>query len=175
MIMNKIKLLFLVFILTCVFSCVGCKKGEEPKPILKVITSSQVGTTIFSTKYYYIVYENGKTKKTSEFQKSEVISFAFNPEAQEKDVPNLHDVDLNNPEEAKYNDAAAQIVSLIENDEKVYSPGELYVIDNKIYFKALRDYGINSCADTLYEYIPSDNKFKRIASFKGSITHVEAY
>lgn len=174
--MNKtIKYIAWICLLVYVSTCIGCENKPQSLPILKVITSSQVGTTIFSTKYYYIVYENGKTKKTSEFQKSEVISFAFNPEAQEKDVPNLHDVDLNNPEEAKYNDAAAQIVSLIENDEKVYSPGELYVIDNKIYFKALRDYGINSCADTLYEYIPSDNKFKRIASFKGSITHVEAY
>lgn len=175
MIMNKIKLIFLVFILTCVFSCVGCKKGEEPKPILKVITSSQVGVTIFSNKHYYIVYSNGKNKKTSEFDASDVESYLFGSSNIDGTEKVLYDIDLDTEEGANLNDIAIKIIALTEDDAKVYSPGALYVIQGKYYFKALIDKGFNSVADALFEYRVNENTFEKITSFNDEIFHVEAY
>jgi hypothetical protein len=51
---------------------VGCEKKAEAQPILKVITSSQIGVTIFSYKRYYAIYDNGKKKKIPEFSPTEV-------------------------------------------------------------------------------------------------------
>ena len=176
--MNKIvKTLLWTCILLVIFSCAGCKKREEPKPILKVITSSQVGTTIFSNKHYYIVYDNGKKKNTSEFPKSEVVAYAFDPDAEEKNKPYLHSIDISTENGNMLNEIAMNIVYLTEKSKNnsVFSPGELYVIDNKYYFYALIDKFGDSSDNGLFEYIVDDNSFKRIAVFNNSITHVEAY
>ena len=62
--MNKsIKLLVWASLLFIILSCVGCKNKEESKPILKVITNSEIAPVIFSYDRYYVVYDNGKTKK----------------------------------------------------------------------------------------------------------------
>ena len=174
--MNKIvKTLVWTCILLVILSCVGCKKREEPKPILKVITSSQVGVTIFSNKHYYIVYSNGKTEKTSKFDASDVESYLFGSSNTDETEKVLYDIDLDTKEGASLNDIAIKIITLTEDDAKVYSPGALYIIDGRYYFKALADKGFNSVADALFEYHVNENTFEKITSFNDEISHVEAY
>ncbi len=174
--MNKIiKTLVWTCILLVIISCVGCKKREEPKPILKVITSSQVGVTIFSNKHYYIVYDNGKKKKTSKFDPSDVESYLFGSSNYEDPTKVLHGVDLDTEEGTTLNDIAIKIIALTEVDAKVYSPGTLYVIHGKYYFEASIDKGTNSLADALFEYHVDENTFENITSFNDEISHVEPY
>ena len=176
--MNRItKCLAWLCIITCCLSCVGCEKKAEPQPILKVITSSQIGVTIFSYKRYYAIYDNGKKKKIPEFSPSEVIGYAFNPDAEEKDVPYLHLVDIDAEEGAELNNIAKNIVNLTtkNEDNNVFSPGKLRIINNHYYFTALLEKDRDSIINGLFEYYLSDNSFIKIATFSSSITHVEAY
>lgn len=93
--MNRItKCLAWLCIITCCLSCVGCEKKAEPQPILKIITSSQIGVTIFSYKRYYDIYDNGKKKKIPEFSPTEVERYAFQTSTEES-VPYLYHIDLN--------------------------------------------------------------------------------
>ncbi len=177
--MNKfLKIIVWICLLTLMFGCAGCKnKKEEPKPILKVITSSQVGTTIFSNKQYYIVYDNGKTKKVSQFSENDVFGYAFNPSAESKNEPYLHMLNTNTDQGKLFNNYAKNIVYLTDKDDSnnVFSPAKLLVIDNHLYFTAMIKTKINTIKRGVFEYLIDDNTFTKVAVFKNSITHVEAY
>lgn len=174
--MNRItKFLAWLCIITCCLSCVSCEKKAEPQPILKVITSSQIGVTIFSYKRYYAIYDNGKKKKISEFSPTEVESYLFGSSNYDDSSKVLYSIDLNTEEGIQLNEIATKIIALTEEADKVHSPGALYVISEKYYFAALINKGYDSLADALFEYNVEENTFKKIATFSSSITHVEAY
>ncbi len=176
--MNRIiKLVAWICLLACVVTCVGCEKKPEPQPILKVITSSQIGVTIFSYKHYYIVYNNRRKKKISKFSPSKSISYAFNPDAESKDEPYLHLIDTTTDEGITLNNIAKNIFLLTEKDDNnnVFSPGKLIIIDSHYYFTALVKKSKNSIDNGLYEYLFKTNSFQNIATFSSSITHVEPY
>ena len=176
--MNKlVKILVWTCVLFVVLSCIGCNKKSDAQPLFKVITSSQVGTTIFTNKQYYVVYSNGKTKKITEFSTNDVIGYAFNPDAESKDEPYLHLIDINTSEGRLLNDYAKNIFLLTEKDDNgdVFSPGKLLIINEHFYFTALIERGFNSVKNGLFEYIVDDNSFKKIATFNDSISHVEPY
>lgn len=162
-------------IITCCLSCAGCEKKAEPQPILKVITSSQIGVTIFSYKRYYAIYDNGKKKKIPEFSPAEEESYLFGSSNYDDSSKVLYSIDLNTEEGIQLNEIATKIIALTEDDDKVHSPGALYVISGKYYFAALINKGYDSLADALFEYNVEENTFKKIVSFNSSITHVEAY
>lgn len=172
--MNRItKCLAWLCIITCCLSCVGCEKKAEAQPILKVITSSQIGVTIFSYKRYYDIYDNGKKKKIPEFSPTEVERYAFQTSTEES-VPYLYHIDLNSVTGIEINNIAKSIVSLTDENEKITSQGKLFLIDGRYYFTASVDKG-KGFKVTLLEYLIQDNSIEEIATFKGDITHVEAY
>ncbi len=176
--MNRIiKLATWLCVLVCLTTCIGCEKKPDPKPILKVITTSEIAPVVFLYKRYYIVYDNGKTKKISEFEPIKSTSYAFDPSAEEKSNPYLHNIDTNTEEGNILNKIAMNIVSLTDKNEdnSIFSPSELYIIDNKYYFYALIDKLGDSSDNGLFEYLVDDNSFKKIATFNNNITHVEAY
>ena len=172
--MNKIvkSLVWICFLF--VFLCfVGCKKSEEPKPILKVITNSEIAPVIFSYDRYYVVYDNGKTKKTSEFEPSESVNYRFvstNYDSTEL----LSGIDTNTEEGAYLNKVAGNIISLVNEDDNLSSPGAMYLANNKVYF-SITIYRGEDESIALFEYLESDNSLNKIATFKGNITHVEVY
>ena len=172
--MNKIvkSLVWICFLF--VFLCfVGCKKSEEPKPILKVITNSEIAPIIFSYDRYYVVYDNGKTKKTSEFEPSESVHYRF--VSTNYDSPELlSGIDTNTEEGAYLNKVAGNIISLVNEDDNLSSPGAMYLANNKVYF-SITIYTGHDESVALFEYIESDNSLNKIATFEGNITHVEAY
>ena len=173
--MNRItKFLAWLCIITCCLSCVGCEKKAEPQPILKVITSTQVGLTIFSYKRYYIVYDNGKINRMSEFTPSESIAYAFNPDAEKENEPYLYLIDTNTEEGEAWNNIAKSIISLTNNSDNISFPGALYYINEKYYFTASISKK-NSEVNAIFEYMKSDSSIREVGTFKGSITHVEAY
>ncbi len=167
------RLLSCLCILFCVFTCVGCEKESKAQPILKVITSSQVGVTIFSNKHYYIVYDNGKKKKTSEFTPTEVKHYAFQT-SEEQTTPYLYHIDIDSKEGIKLNNIAKDIVEAINNNEIITSPGKLFLIDGSYFFTAFIKKG-EQYKVALLEYINDDNTIIEIATFKGDISHVESY
>ena len=168
-----IKIFFWIFILTCIVSCFGCNEKNESKPILRVITGTQVGLTIFSKNQYYIVYDNGKTKKTSEFTPTEVKHYAFQT-SEEQTTPYLYHIDIDSKEGIKLNNIAKDIVEAINNNEIITSPGKLFLIDGSYFFTAFIKKG-EQYKVALLEYINDDNTIIEIATFKGDISHVEPY
>ena len=172
--MNKIvKLLVWASLLFVILSCVGCKSKKESKPILKVITNSEITPVIFSYDRYYVVYDNGETKKTSEFEPSESVNYQFvstNYDSTEQ----LSGVDTNTKEGAYLNTIAGNIISLVNEDNDLSSPGAMYLINNEVYFSTIINKGNNGTV-ALFIYNESNNTIKKFATFKGNITHVEAY
>lgn len=169
-----IKYIALICLLVCVFTCIGCEKKPEPQPILKVITGTQVGLTIFSKNQYYIVYDNGKTKKVSAFKSTDTIAYAFNPDAEKKNEPYLYLTNNSTAEEIEFNNIAKNIVSLISESKNLSYPSALYIINEKFYFTTslLKN---NYEKNAIFEYNKSNDILKEIVTFKDDITHVEAY
>ena len=168
-----LKSLVLASALLIILSCVGCKNKEESKPILKVITNSEIAPVIFSYDRYYIVYDNGKTQKTSEFKPSESINYRFvstNYDSTEL----LSGIDTNTEEGACLNKIAGNIVSLVNEEGNLSPPGAMYLVNNNVYFSSIINKG-NDEIVALFVYNESENSIVKFATFKGNITHVEAY
>ena len=161
-------------VLSVLASCVSCKKSN-PKPMLKVITSYQVGVTIFENRQYYVVYDNETKKRTKPFDHTNTLNHIFNLDAEEKMTPYLYGIDTNTEEGIRLNEIAKSIVLLTEEDEKIFRPVHLFVIKEICYFSARIDGVFDDVNDALFEYDPESNSYKKIASFNHSIVHVEAY
>ncbi len=170
---NKIiKLFTWLCIVTCCISCVGCGQKREPLPILKVRTSYQSGYLPLLNKQFYIVYDNGKTKRISEFESSDTTVYYF--VLTDYDLKRLSGIDVNTDEGKRLNRIAESIISLTAEDDTLSSPEAMYLISDKIYFSitAFKESGNLSA---VFEYIESDNSICEIAAFKGSIEYMEAY
>ena len=168
-----IKLFSWIFILTFIVSFIGCNGKHESKPILRVITGTQVGLTIFSKNQYYIVYDNGKTKKTSEFTPTEVKHYAFQT-SEEQTTPYLYHIDIDSKEGIELNNIAKDIVETINSNEIITSPGKLFLIDGSYFFTAFIKKG-EQYKVALLEYLNDNKTIIEIATFKGDISHVEPY
>lgn len=150
----------------------GCNK-TEPQPMLKVETSTSLGgiATIAGTDYY-IVYDNSKVEKTSEFKRSTIEHYSF---SSEDEGIAIEDIDINTEQGTKISEIGKNIISLSKKDKKIKNHVTMYVIDNKNYFTVWLKKGLIFSYEGLYEYNEADNSIKRIAEFKGSIMQVEPY
>ena len=172
--MNRIiKLAAWLCLLVCLATCIGCEKKPDPKPILKVITTSEIAPVVFLYKRYYIVYDNGKTKKTSEFTPTEVKHYAFQT-SEEQTTPYLYHIDIDSKEGIELNNIAKDIVETINSNEIITSPGKLFLIDGSYFFTAFIKKG-EQYKVALLEYLNDNKTIIEIATFKGDISHVEPY
>lgn len=125
---------------------------------------------------YYIVYENGAVKKTSEFNPSDVITYYFIDNDYGALTKKLFGLDINTPQGEELKKIANNILLLMDETKlKVISINELFILDDRYFFDVLTDNGKKNISK-LFEYIPADNSIKEIVSFRsGAINHVELY
>ena len=169
-------------VLSVLASCVSCKKSN-PKPMLKVITSYQVGVVDLVSRQYYVVYDNGKKERTKSFEfttKFDTLGHSFVLDAEEKMTPYLYGIDINTEEDSTLNEIAKKIISLTENDKKASALDRLFVIEKtynekRYYFISRTDGFLNNVNDSLFEYYPESNSYKKIALFDNRIEIVQAY
>ena len=172
------KLLLWVCIGLVLCSVTACDATNGSKPMLKIITSTSVGVTIFSKTDYFIVYENGAVKKTSEFAPAKVISYNFVPNSEGETLEVLlQKIDIDTPEGKELNNIANNIVLLMDGTKiKVISINELFFLGDRYFFDVLCDNGKAPISNKLFEYFPTDNSIKEIVSFNSKgIKHVEFY
>ena len=171
----KNKIIKLLAWICMVFSFLAISGCNSPKPLLKITTSTSVGVTIFSYTKYYIVYENGKVKKTDEFSRHHGETYAFSSDDYDETSAVLHSIDLNTPEGANLNRIANNILLLAKDPKlKIVAVGTLFVFGERYFFDVSWDE--NKRTSKLFEYNTSDNTIKEFASFSsGTIDHVELY
>ena len=163
-----------ICLITCIFSCVGCKEKNESKPILKVRTSNQSTYLPLLNKKFYLVYENGETEEIPEFESSEINPYYFTLTENSQSTKLLSGIDVDTIEGEHLNNIAQNIIVLTSNNDSFSSPYSLYVINNKFYF-VIAVYEKNKETSAIFEYIESDNSIHKIVAFKGSIERVEPY
>ena len=173
--MNRfLKLVVWVCLITCIFSCVGCKEKIESKPILKVRISHQSTYLPLLNKKFYLVYDNGKTEEIPEFESSETNPYYFTSTGNAQSTKLLSGIDMDTIEGEHLNNIAQNIIILTSNNDSFSSPYSLYVINNKFYF-LIAVYEKSEETSAIFEYIESDNSIHKIVAFKGSIERVEPY
>lgn len=153
----------------------SCDSTRGAKPMLKVKTSISWGMFPGSTDNYYIVYENGVAKKTSEFVPSQNGIYNYSTNDIEEGVDVLNIIDSSTPQSKEINKIAKDIL-FFKNDSKleIESIGWLFVLTNRYFFAALCNK--EKRISTLFEYFPDNNTVKKIVSFNnGSIYNVELY
>ena len=173
--MNRIiKLVACVCLLTCVFSCVGCKEKNESKPILRVRISHQSAYLPLLDKKFYLVYDNGETEEIPEFESSETNPYYFTSTENAQSTKLLSGIDMDTVEGEHLNRIAQNIITLTNDNDSLSTPYSLYIISNKFYF-LIAIYEKGEEASAIFEYIESDNSIHKIVAFKGSIERVEPY
>lgn len=150
----------------------GCKKTEA-KPILKVITKSSVGgISSLSNTNFFIIYDNDKKEKTKKFD----YTFSFsNIYCFSNDPNNILEIDLNDEKQKQVNDIAKNIYLKISNDDKIFNPDTLYIIEGQYYFTAKTLTLTKSERICLCEYDLSNDTIRQIATFNENISYVCAY
>ena len=123
-----VKLSTMICIGLALLGITGCDNTNGSKPILKFTTSTAIGVTIFSKTNYYIAYENGAVKKTSEFAPAKVTSYNFVPNSEGEILEVLlQKIDIDTPEGKELNNIANNIVLLMdETGFRVISISELF-------------------------------------------------
>ena len=140
--------------------------------MLKITTHTPIIKYLKGQVKYYIVYENGAVKKTSEFVPADVISYGFFPRDKMENSIALHLIDVTTPEGEKLNKIANNILLLTEEPKlKIIAVTALFVLGGRYFFNVLCDKAINGYK--LFEYIPAENSIKEIASLNHTIDHVE--
>lgn len=174
---THIKILSLLTIIVLFFNLTGCKKTEA-KPILKVVVdASNGGISVLPNHKYYIVYDNGDTKKTEEFSRIDTEQYAFNPNAEKNLEPYLHDIDMSIEKNKSLNDAAKSISSIISNEKDIFvgGAGTLYIVNDKYYFTVYLKEGANDVSAGLFEYYLSDNSISKVTDFDYDISHIQLF
>lgn len=167
-----IKFISLFAIIVLVLNLTGCDKTEA-KPILKVITTSSVGgISSLSNTNFFIVYDNNKKEKTKKFDYTFSLSniYCFS-----NDSNNILGIDLDDDKEKQVNDIAKKIYSKISNDNKIFDPDTLYLIEEQYYFTAKRTTLTKSERVCLCEYDLSNDTIREITTFNENISYVFAY
>jgi len=171
-----IKLLVCVCLGVLGVSMVSCTTSIGSEPMLKITTSTAVGN-YFSNTNYYVVYENGATKKTDEFVPADVHCYDFVENDYNEASEVLSGLDITMPEDEKLNEIGNNILLLMgETNLKVISVNRLFVLGEHYYFTVLSDNGKKPISSKLFKYNDTDNTIKEMASFNGKgINHVEIY
>ncbi|GHU55871.1 hypothetical protein FACS1894132_12600 [Clostridia bacterium] len=152
-------------------SCINSKS----KPLLKVTTSTSYDVFgFFSKTNYYIVYENGKKKKTSRFalvvDGNRYLFMSNNADDAELLSRGSADSAM---EWEQANEIARNILVLAQKTKlKKVSVGELYIFSERYFFELYFDKGDHSNTK-IFEYILVDNSIKELATFTKSVTHIE--
>lgn len=169
---SHIKILSLLAIILLFFNLTGCKKTEA-KPILKVVTTSSVGgISSLSNTNFYVIYDNNKKEKTKKFDYTFSLSniYCFS-----NDSNNILGIDLDDDKEKQVNDIAQNIYSIISNDDNIFDPDTLYLIEERYYFTAKITTLTKSERVCLCEYNLSNDTIREIATFNENISYVCAY
>ena len=177
--MKKIFLRFLSLLSIIVLSLniTGCEKTEAT-PILKVVVdASNGGISVLPNYKYYIVYDNGDTKKTEAFSRVDTEQYAFNPNAEKNLEPYLHDIDMSIEKNKSINDAAKSISTIISKEKDIFvgGAGTLYIVNDKYYFTVYLKERSNDVSVGLFEYYLSDNSISKVADFDNDISHIQLF
>lgn len=169
----KKKILSFALTLLIIVCFTGCSKSNEAEPILKVVTSTQVGFFL-GNKSYYVVYDNGSAKKTKkfDFSTSVVEVYGFNPNGEDKSSLLLDITDVTTEKGRELNKIAHNILEY-SNDKK-FSPKKLYRIEQKYYFTAFSEKARKK-NEIIYVYNDLENSAKELASFDNDIISVQPY
>ncbi|GHU55874.1 hypothetical protein FACS1894132_12610 [Clostridia bacterium] len=164
----------LIVIAVLAVAMTSCSNSKND-PVLKVTTSTSYDVFgFFSKTNYYIVYENGKKKKTSKFVPADVVCYYFRSNNAD-DIVLLHDTDINTLKGEKMNKIARDILLLSQKTKlKNVSVGRIYIFDERYFFGLLCEKG-NYMNTKIFEYILADNSIKELATFTKSVTHIELY
>lgn len=172
-----IKFLYLLSIIVLSINLTGCKKTEA-KPILNVVVDASFGGVGVLPNYkYYIVYDNGDSKKTEAFSRMDTENYAFNPNAEKNLEPHLHDIDMSIEKNRSLNDVAKSISDVISDDKDIFvgGAGTLYIVDDKYYFTVYLEKGANDVSVGLFEYNLSNNSISKVAVFDHDISHIQSF
>ena len=144
--------------------------------MLKITTSTANGFDLKSKTNYYIVYENGVAKKTSELLPSDVTSYCWIQNNGDAAIV-VKNLDASTPEGEEVYKIVNNIVLLLDESKlNVIPGGKLFVLNKRYFVTVLCDNGKKPISDILFEYTPVDNCIKEIASFNSkSINHIELY
>jgi len=172
----------IIKILVCV--CVGflgmgmtsCDTSIDSEPMLKITTSTSFGMFPATKTNYYIIYENGVVRKTTEFVPSNIIYYFFNSNGNYEDSTLLH-INDDDPLREKLNNIANNIRILMDESKfENISIGRLYVLSERYFFNIGYNDG-EKRVSKLFEYISADSSAKEIAILtgKGNLDHAELY
>lgn len=162
---------FIILILLLIsVSFSGCEFEKDSKKtlLLKVVLEYNDLGPLDGGKGYYNVYSNGKYEKIQEFQISNDIDTYSLDKAQTEYKKNgiLTGTDL-----------PPYALEIIEASEEIGNNyiTQLYVIDDKYYFAIADTRTIkNKYSSALYEYFPSNGKYKLTVGFeRGYIKHIQ--
>jgi len=151
------KLLAWACVVLFIFVMASCNNS---KPVLKFTALTPTIPHFPSKTDYYIAYDNGKVKKTSEFVEAKVTCYYFN-NVSSLDDPNVLSIDDDNPNREKFIEIAHNILRFAGQTART-----LYVLDGRYFY---------TTTSKVFEYFPIDNSVKEIVSFDKTINHIELY